>query len=142
MRGAGAAATGCIHHSAPSDAHVVANGDGERVDDVAGGGVQVLERFAQGVEHGPEHVGKPVQMATEPALIQGFHAVVLAHIGGGRAPVAAEVAGGQQGRGQDFGVADLASLVGRSAGRGRAMRRKSSRKQYMATVCSVMVAGE
>jgi len=99
---------------APPDAHVVANGDGERVDDVAGGGVQVLERFTQGVEHGPEHVGKLVQVAAEPALVQGLHAVVLAHIGGGRAPVAAEVAGGQQGRGQDFGVADLAALVGRS----------------------------
>jgi hypothetical protein len=94
------------------DADVVADGDGKRINDVAGLRVEVLQVLAQRQKQGFKRFMQAVQLAREPALIQCFHAPMLVHIAAASRQVAPEKTRRQQGRGQDFRVGQVPPVRG------------------------------
>src|SRR5437660_12696609 len=91
------------------DANVVAGSHREAVDAVDGLSVEVFPDLSQQAEDAPAQLGQAMQPTIEVALAEHVgHVARLAQQRAGLLEVAAEVEGGDEGGGEDFGIAHLA----------------------------------
>ena len=127
---------------AAPDARMGAHGHGKRVGHVAPLAVLVFEQLAEGGQQLVRHLAEWGQPARETALVQGPRAPGARPIAPGGGQIAAQEAGPCQGRGQPLGSGEGLAGGRRRRPAGRMAGSNSSLKQYLATVCSVLLKQE
>lgn len=105
----------------PINAHVVADSDGKRIDDVASLRIEVFQVLTQGQEQDFERLvlamELEVDLTRKPPFIQRLNAPMLLRVSAGGSQVAAKKMPLQRGRGEGLGVGEVTPMGPLRAGK-------------------------